>query len=184
MSKRALVAAVALAVSATAGCTAPLQRASERHHQAGHATHRPSASASGSPSPSEQPSEQTSEQPSDPTSPLVDVTAPAGTPLGAGQRVWVAFTTRGLSQHAWWAKLRPLLSNAAQATYVYDDPRNLPPMTMTGQLHVAPKPPAEPRFSAEVVAPTSKGVFRLDLERHKIGSPWLLYAIKFPPAVQ
>jgi hypothetical protein len=109
--------------------------------------------------------------------------APAGTPLGAGERVWVAFADRTLSQAAWWAQLKPLLSDSARAVYVYDDPRNIPPMTLTGKPRLAPKPPAQPRFTAEVVVPTSKGVFALDLERHTLKSKWLLYAIKFPRTV-
>ena len=110
-------------------------------------------------------------------------TAPASTPLGAGERAWAAFSHRGLAYSAWWAQLKPLLSEAAQAVYVYDDPRNIPEMTITDKIHLAAKAPAEPRFTAEVIVPTSKGTFRLDLERHTIRSPWLLYAIKFPPAV-
>jgi len=119
-----------------------------------------------------------------PTSPMITLTAPAGTPLGAGQRVWAAFSQRGLPYDAWWAQLAPLLSPAARAVYVYDDPRKIPAMTLTGPIRSAAKPPAEARYTAEVLVPTSKGVFGLDLERHRIGSPWLLYAIKFPPGVQ
>lgn len=110
-------------------------------------------------------------------------TAPAGTPLGAGERVWAAFSHRGVPYSTWWAALAPLLSDGARAAYVYDDPSNLPVMTPTGTIHLADKPPAEARYTAEVLVPTSVGVFGLDLERHKIGSPWLLYAIKFPPGV-
>jgi hypothetical protein len=111
-------------------------------------------------------------------------TAPASTPLGAGERAWAAFSHQGMSYSAWWAQLKPLLSEAAQAVYVYDDPRNIPDMRITDKIHVAVKAPAEPRFTAEVIVPTSKGAFRLDLERHTTKSPWLLYAIKFPPAVR
>jgi hypothetical protein len=111
-------------------------------------------------------------------------TAPARTPLGAGERAWAAFSQRGVSYDTWWARLRPLLSNAARAVYVYDDPRKLPDLKLTSKIHLAAKPPAEPKYTAEAVVATSKGVFRLDLERHTLGSPWLLYAIKFPPAVQ
>jgi hypothetical protein len=89
-----------------------------------------------------------------------------------------------VSYDAWWAQLKPQLSQAARAVYVYDDPSKIPSMTITGKIHLAAKAPAQARYTAEVVVPTSKGVFRLDLERHKIGSPWLLYAIKFPPAVR
>lgn len=111
-------------------------------------------------------------------------TAPASTPLGAGERAWAAFSHRGLPYPAWWAHLKPLLSEAAQAVYVYDDPRNIPEMTITRKIHLAAKAPAEPKFTAEVIVPTSKGTFRLDLERHTIKAPWLLYAIKFPPTVR
>ena len=110
-------------------------------------------------------------------------TAPASTPLGAGERAWAAFSHRGLSSSAWWARLKPLLSEAARAVYVYDDPRNIPEMRTTGKIYLSAKAPAEPRFTAEVIVPTSKGVFSLDLERHTVKSPWLLYAIKFPPGV-
>ena len=115
---------------------------------------------------------------------MVAPTAPAGTPLGAGERVWAAFSQRGVSHDAWWAKLKPLLSDSAQAVFVYDDPRKIPSMKLTGKIHVAAKAPDQPRFTAEVVVPTSKGVFALDLERHTLKSPWLLYAIKFPRGVQ
>jgi hypothetical protein len=117
-------------------------------------------------------------------SPMLTPTAPASTPLGTGERVWAAFSDRGLAYDAWWAQLRPLLSDSAQAVYVYDDPRNIPSMTVSGKLHLAAKAPAEPRYTAEVVVPTSKGVFALDLERHTLTSKWLLYAIKFPAGVQ
>jgi hypothetical protein len=110
-------------------------------------------------------------------------TAPAGTPLGAGQRVWAAFAHRGLPYDTWWAQLRPLLSDAARAVYVYDDPRNLPAMSLTGKIRVAAKAPAEPKYTAEVIVPTDKGAFALDLERHTLRSRWLLYALEFPRAV-
>jgi len=110
--------------------------------------------------------------------------APASTPLGAGERAWAAFSDRGLSRDAWWKQLEPLLSDSARAVYVYDDPRNLPSMTLTGKPRLAPKPPDRPHYTAEVVVPTSEGVFALDLERHSLKSRWLLYAINFPPGVQ
>jgi hypothetical protein len=72
----------------------------------------------------------------------------------------------------------------AATVYVYDDPRNIPSMKITDKLHLAAKAPAEPRYTAEVVVPTSKGDFALDLERHTLKSKWLLYAIKFPDGVQ
>lgn len=112
------------------------------------------------------------------------VTAPLHTPLGTGQRVWAAFSRRGLSHDKWWAQLQPLLSDSARAVYVYDDPRNIPTMTLTGKIRLARKAPGEPHYTAEVVVPTTKGVFGLDLERHTVKSRWLLYAIKFPPGVQ
>lgn len=129
---------------------------------------------SGSPSPTAPASSPT------PVTPL----ASARTPLGAGQRVWAAFSAKDLAYDAWWAQLKPLLSDAAQAVYVYDDPRNLPTLTLTGSIRLARKPPAAPRYTAEVIVPTSRGRFALDLERHTLRSPWLLYAIKFPPGVQ
>jgi hypothetical protein len=153
--------AVLLALGAFAGCTTQPSTAPAKRSPA-----REAAAPTSSPSP------------------RFTVTAPAGTPLGAGERAWAAFSHRGVSYDAWWAQLKPLLSESARAVYVYDDPRNLPPMTITGQIHLAAKAPGEARYTAEVVVPTSKGVFDLDLERHKIGSIWLLYAIKFPPAVR
>jgi hypothetical protein len=111
-------------------------------------------------------------------------TAPANTPLGAGQRVWAAFSAGTLPYAAWWAGLKPLLSDAARAVYVYDDPRNIPALTLTAPISLAAKAPAEPHYTAEVTVSTSKGVFALDLERHTLKSPWLLYAMKFPPSVQ
>ena len=54
----------------------------------------------------------------------------------------------------------------------------------TGTITVAAKPPARPGYTAEVVVPTSKGTFRLDLERSTKTSPWLLYGMQFPPGVQ
>lgn len=115
--------------------------------------------------------------------PVLTPTAPAGTALGAGERVWAAFSERGVPRDAWWARLRPLLSDSARAVYVYDDPRNIPPMTITSKIRVAAKAPAEPHYTAKVLVPTSKGIFGLDLERHTVRSRWLLYAIEFPPAV-
>lgn len=152
-------ATVALIAALATGC-------SSQPHSSG--TPHGSASTSAMPSPT----------------PLVTPSAPAGTALGAGQRVWAAFSERGLSYDVWWPRLKPLLSEAAQATYVYDDPRQIPAMKLTGTIRVAAKPPAEPHFTAEVDVPTDKGVFRLDLERHATTSPWLLYAIKFPRSVR
>jgi hypothetical protein len=117
-------------------------------------------------------------------SPMLTPSAPARTPLGTGERVWAAFSERGLSYAAWWRQLRPLLSDSARAVYVYDDPSNIPELELTGKIHLAARAPGEPRYTAEVVVPTNKGVFDLDLERHTLASRWLLYAIKFPPGVQ
>lgn len=164
MSRRIVVAVVLLAATAS-GCAS---------HGAAKAGSPASASTGSSGSPSPSPS----------ASPTLTPTAPASTALGAGQRVWAAFSERGLSHADWWAQLRPRLSSAARAVYVYDDPRNIPVMSLTGRLHVAAKPPAAPHFTSEVVVPTSKGVFRLDLERHTRHSAWLLYAVKFPRSVQ
>ncbi len=119
-----------------------------------------------------------------PTPTPLTPTAPATTPLGAGQRVWAAFSASTLAYDAWWAQLKPMLSEAARAVYVYDDPHNLPSMTLTGPLHVATKAPGEPRYTAEVLVPTSKGTFALDLERATLTSAWLLFAIRFPSGVQ
>jgi hypothetical protein len=115
---------------------------------------------------------------------MLTPTAPARTPLGTGQRVWAAFSQRGLSYDRWWARLEPLLSDSARAVYQYDDPRNIPSMKLTGTIRMAAKPPGQARYTAEVLVPTSKGLFRLDLERHTLTSRWLLYAIDFPPGVQ
>ena len=157
------VAMVFLALGASAGCASSAGSTAAHHTAAQH-----SAATADSPAPTPPPTP----------------TAPAGTPLGAGQRVWAAFSQGDLPYAAWWAHLKPLLSDSAQAVYVYDDPRKIPSMKLTDKIRLAPKPPAEPRFTAEVVVPTTKGVFRLDLERHTLKSPWLLYAIQFPPGVQ
>ena len=162
MSSRAVAVALILStLGASAGCTAEASRAPAKQTLSGGST-----AASGSPAP------------------MLTPTAPASTPLGAGERVWAAFSHRGLPYAVWWAQLRPLLSEAARAVYVYDDPSNIPPMRLTEKIHLAAKAPAEARYTAEVLVPTSKGVFGLDLERHSMKSRWLLYAIKFPPAVR
>jgi hypothetical protein len=114
---------------------------------------------------------------------MLTPTAPAGTALGSGQRVWAAFSERGLSQKAWWTQLKPLLSDSAQAVYVYDDPSKIPAMKLTGKIHVAAKAPDQAGFTVEVLVPTDKGQFGLDLERRTLKSAWLMYAIKFPPGV-
>jgi hypothetical protein len=157
---KAVLAASALTLvtlGAVTGCTSATSTAHTRH-----AASTPSASPS----------------------PRVTPTAPATTSLGAGERVWAAFSETGLSQDAWWKQLAPLLSDSARAVYVYDDPSNLPDLKLTGKIHLAAKPPAEPRYTAEVVVPTSKGTFALDLERHTLKSRWLLYSITFPPGVK
>ena len=166
-SRTAVVAVVAVVLTAlglVAGCGA-----TPSSHPATHASTSGTAAGTRSTAPS---------------SSAPAPTAPARTPLGAGERAWAAFSQRGVSYDTWWARLRPLLSNAARAVYVYDDPRKLPALRLTSKIHLAAKPPAEPKYTAEAVVATSKGVFRLDLERHTLGSPWLLYAIKFPPGVQ
>jgi hypothetical protein len=165
MSGRAAPAAMLLAVLVLlAGCSSPSKDTS--HTAAGTRAKSDPVAASA------------------PAKPMLTPTAPAGTPLGAGERAWAAFSQRGVSRDAWWSRLRPLLSDSAQAVYVYDDPRNIPAMRLTSKPHLAPKAPDRPRFTAEVVVPTDKGVFRLDLERHTLRSRWLLYAIKFPHGVQ
>jgi hypothetical protein len=153
-------AALVVSLAALAGCTADPSGAATSHKSSS------SPSATSTPTPTPTP------------------TAPAGTPLGAGERLWTAFSQRGLSYDAWWAGLRPLLSDSARAVYRYDDPRNIPAMTVTGRIHIAAKAPDRPRYTAEVIVPTSKGRFGLDLERHTLKSRWLLYAIKFPPGVE
>jgi ABC-type transport system substrate-binding protein len=155
-------AAVFLALAATSGCATAAGKT-------------PTSDASAAP--------QKKAAASSTPSPMLTPTAPASTPLGAGERVWAAFSQRGVAYDAWWARLKPLLSDSAQAVYVYDDPRKIPAMTITGKLHLAAKAPDQAGFTAEVVVPTSKGVFRLDLERRTLKSPWLLYAIKFPAGV-
>ena len=160
MSTRVAAAAMILSLLAVAGCSGASSTASS-----GHASSDPSPAAA-------------------PPSPMLTPTAPAGTPIGSGERVWAAFSERGLAYDAWWAHLKPLLSDSARAVYVYDDPRNLPAMKLTGKIRLAAKAPAQARYTAEVVVPTDKGEFALDLERHTLGSKWLLYAITFPPTVQ
>jgi hypothetical protein len=161
MTRLTAVAAL-LALAATSGCATGHGSDTDGGGAAAHST-----KAGGSPSPT----------------PLLTPTAPAGTPLGAGERAWAAFSERGVAYDAWWARLKPLLSDSAQAVYVYDDPSKLPAMKITGKLHVAAKAPDQAGFTSEVVVPTSKGVFALDLERRTLKSRWLLYAIKFPPGV-
>ena len=153
--------ALALVV-ALAGCGGSARPAAATPSASG-ATSTGGASSSATPSPSS-----------------VPAAAPARTPLGAGQRVWAAFDHRGLSHDAWWSALRPMLSEAAQASYVYDDPRNLPALRQSGRIRVAAKAPDDPHFTAEVLVPTDKGLFRLDLERRTRHSDWKLYAIRFP----
>jgi hypothetical protein len=163
--RRASAATLLAAVTAVAGCSSSGGGGSD-HGSTGAAAKGDPASASDSPTR------------------MLTPTASAASPLGAGQRAWAAFSARGLTQGDWWAQLRPQLSDSARAVYRYDDPRNIPTMKLTDSVQVAPKPPAEPRYTAEVIVPTNKGDFRLDLERHKLRSRWLLYAIKFPPGVQ
>lgn len=178
MSSRPAALALVLALLVAAGCSgAPLRPSAHRS-----ASDPSSPAATRSPSHAASPSRTPS--PSSSSSAPYQPTAPADTPLGAGERVWAAFSQRGLSHDKWWAQLEPLLSASARAVYVYDDPRNIPAMQLEGKIHLAPKAPDQPRFTAEVVVPTSKGVFALDLERHTLKSPWLLYAIKFPHGVQ
>jgi hypothetical protein len=158
----AAVALTALGLVAAAGCAS-----SAPHTSAGGSSGKGTSSTSSSPA----------------ASPAYTPTAPAGTALGSGERVWAAFSDRGLAHDAWWAQLEPKLSDSARAVYVYDDPKKIPEMKLTGKLRVAAKPPDQPRFTVEVVVPTSRGQWRLDLERRTLTSKWLLYAIKFPPGV-
>ena len=162
MSPRVAAATGLAVLGLLTGCTGSPSSAPKHH------------SASASPSPAAAGS----------ASPVLTPTASAGTPLGAGERAWAAFAQRGVGYAAWWARLKPLLSDSAQAVFAYDDPRNIPEMKLTGKIHVAANPPARPGYTAEVVVPTTKGEFGLDLERHTLKSPWLLYAIKFPPGVR
>jgi hypothetical protein len=166
MSARSVTVAMVLVVLAAAGgCAKSAGGTSADHASTKHTT---AAADSTSPSPT----------------PMITPTAPAGTPLGAGERVWAAFSERGLSYDAWWARLKPLLSDSAQAVYVYDDPSKIPAMRLTDKIRLAPKPPQQAGYTARVIVSTNKGVFDLDLERHTLKSPWLLYAITFPPDVQ
>jgi ABC-type transport system substrate-binding protein len=166
MSARAgLVAIVLVVLAATGACASSAGPTSATHPSTKH-TKAAADTSSASPTP------------------MVTPTAPPGTPLRAGERVWAAFSERGLTYDAWWAQLKPLLSDSAQAVYVYDDPSKIPSMTLSGKIRLAAKPPQEAGYTARVIVATSKGVFDLDLERHTLKSPWLLYAIKFPAGVQ
>jgi hypothetical protein len=166
MRPRCAVAAVLLALTTLTGCHAGAGPPPRRDAETVKAS-------TGSASP-------TSETPS----PMLTPTAPASSALGAGQRIWAAFSERGLPYAAWWAQLKPFLSTAARAEYVYDDPRNLPVMQLTGHVSVAPRPPARPGYTAAIIVPTSKGTFRLDLERRTRSAPWVLYGMVFPSTVQ
>jgi hypothetical protein len=159
------VAMVLVVLVAVGGCASSAGSTAAHHASTKHTT---AAADSTSPSPT----------------PMVTPTAPVGTPLGAGERVWATFSERGLSYDAWWARLKPLLSDSAQAVYVYDDPSKIPVMKLTDKIRLAPKPPQQAGYTARVIVPTTKGVFDLDLERHTLKSSWLLYAITFPPGVQ
>jgi hypothetical protein len=161
-ARTTLAVALLVVLGATAGCATPAGKTPES-----------GSAAKSSPS-----------APASPTaSPMFTPTAPAGTPLGSGERVWAAFSNRSLAYDAWWAQLKPLLSEAAQAVYVYDDPSKIPAMKPTGKIHLAAKAPDQPRYTVEVLVPTDKGQWGLDLERRTLTSKWLLYAIKFPPGV-
>ncbi len=167
--RRVAAALLAAGVLATAGCAAPLAPQHDRQGSAEpHGPARPSVSSEPRATPSPSPSSTTAPQ------------ASARTPLGAGERVWAAFSHRGLSHAQWWAALEPLLSTSARATYVYDDPANLPDLTPTGALRMAVKAPYDPHSTAAVLVPTRQGTFHLDLERRSRTSPWLLFAIQFP----
>lgn len=170
--RAALGLALVPVLLAVAGCTAVLGR---------HAEQPSATSSSGS---QHQADATTAASPSLAPNPTLTPTEPASTPLGAGQRVWAAFSQRSLPYAAWWARLSPMLSDAARAVYVYDDPRHIPAMTLTGTIHLAAKAPDQAGYTAEVIVPTSKGDFALDLERHTLTSPWLLYSITFPHGVQ
>ena len=171
--RRGVVALLAAGVLTTAGCAAPLAPKHDQHTgAAAHGTAHPSASSTSSATAS----------PSASSSPTA-AQASARTPLGAGERVWAAFSHRGLTHAQWWAALEPLLSTSARATYVYDDPANLPDLTPTGALRMAAKAPYDPHSTAAVLVPTRQGTFHLDLERRSRTSPWLLFAIQFPRGV-
>jgi hypothetical protein len=180
MSKRAAPAATLLVLLALTGCTAAPKDPPASHTSSGSTSSSGTSSSGTSSSGTSSSGASATRTPT----PALTASAPAGTPLGAGERVWAAFSQRGLTYDAWWAQLRPLLSDSARAVYRYDDPRNIPSMTITDKIHVAAKAPARPRYTAEIIVATSKGRFGLDLERHTLKSRWLLYAIKFPPGVQ
>ena len=181
--RRVAAALLAAGVLATAGCAAPLAPQHDRQGSAEpHGPARPSASSEPRATPSPSPSSSSSSSPSSASSTSTPQ-ASARTPLGAGERVWAAFSHRGLSHAQWWAALEPLLSTSARATYVYDDPANLPDLTPTGALRMAVKAPYDPHSTAAVLVPTRQGTFHLDLERRSRTSPWLLFAIQFPRGV-
>jgi hypothetical protein len=83
--------------------------------------------------------------------------------------------TRAYQQ--WWADLKPLMSAAAQESYSYTDPANVPPLKITGPgvLSDSLSP-----YLVTVTFPTTEGEFGVDMSRTEIPGKWITENIIFP----
>lgn len=116
------------------------------------------------PKPSVSPTAPTSAAPSDT---LDDDGRNAGT--ATAEAALTAFLQRDLPYEAWWAQLKPMLTQEAVFAYEYTDPQSVPATTITGEPLVSAAPSAT---QLNVLIPTGVGQYMIVLYRENARAGW------------
>lgn len=97
--------------------------------------------------------------------------------LAAAETLLTTWARPSLAYEQWWADLKPLMSAAAQESYSYTDPANVPPLKITGPgvLSDSLSP-----YLVTVTFPTTEGEFGVDMARTEIPGTWITENIIFP----
>jgi cytoskeletal protein RodZ len=96
---------------------------------------------------------------------------PLGQAAATAQRFIVAFARTQAGQDAWWAGVRPLLSDDGVAYYEGTAAAEVPIKAVTGRSVPLP---AEVENAVSVKVPTNDGVYVVDLVRSAPNQPWLV----------
>ena len=116
----------------------------------------------------------------EPPAPVWDDAARADA-LAAAQTAMTAFARPDVPADAWWAELRPLLSDGGATAYAFVDQTQVPASRVTGPPALAAG--ADPRgapYLARVDVPTDAGTYQLLLVRSAAGDPWAVERLDPP----
>ena len=117
-----------------------------------------------------------------PTSPAPNDTLDADGRQGGvntAQAALTAFLRRDLAYDAWWAQLKPYLTEQAVFAYEYTDPSSIPVTTITGTPLVSAAPSAT---QMNVLVPTGVGQYVIVLYRENKSAGWAVD--RFTPPAQ